>query len=192
MLWYCCFAFRWGKGHFKKSPRSKSPATVEHDRALPNMQRSYRRYKLPRTVSTFSENYCQRVYDSLQFAQCFHMHYFVWTPQQSHDAGQMTMFILQMRKLIFKRGRWLVRAHPSAKCRRWDLNLGLSNIKSHVLHYCTLLSLCIKFHLAMCIYLTMAYWDLLCVRHSSEENGQKSLPSWSLQSGETIIFKSKT
>lgn len=71
MLWYCCFAFRWWKDHFKKSPRSKSPATMEHNRALSIMQRSYRRYKLPRTVSSFFKNYCQRVCDSCQqFAIC--------------------------------------------------------------------------------------------------------------------------
>lgn len=40
------------KGHSKKSPRSKSPAPVEHNRALENMQRSHRRHQLPRAHPT--------------------------------------------------------------------------------------------------------------------------------------------
>lgn len=186
MLWRC-FAFRWRKGHFKKSPRSKSPAAMEHNRAVENMQRSYRRYKLPRTVSTFSlriaateRDTCRTVYSlpcTMSSCPLFYLNSTAIPCCRSDDNAHYTD-----EKINIQKRRWLVKAHPVAMCRRWDLNWDLSNIKSHVLHCSTLALLYIKLNLAKCIYLTVIYWDLLCVKHSSKENRQKSLPSWSYQS----------
>lgn len=138
LLQYCCSAFRWGKGHFKKSLRSKSPATVEHNRALSNMQRSYRRYKLPRT-GTFSFGITARkMHKSLQLAPAFsHALLYLNSVVISWYRLQITMLILQIRRLILKEARWLAKAYqlPNARDRGFELG-SLSNVKSHVLFLC--------------------------------------------------------
>lgn len=80
---------RWRKGHSKKSPRSKPPAPVEHDRALKNMQRPHRRHQLPGAVSTFPRGPVPKStlppHSSLQHAQQFHTDYFI---RALHDPAK--------------------------------------------------------------------------------------------------------
>lgn len=101
----CAILFdRWRKGHSKKSPRSKSPATVEHNRALENVQRSHRRHQLPRAVSTVTARTMPKnalaQHSCLQCAQqLFHL-----SSAAISQCSRITMLLLQAGKLISQSG----------------------------------------------------------------------------------------